>query len=51
MHDHIDSALPPSLRPDCGTWYTILAGSKSPTRHSAAKAPWPAGNQCYGDGA
>jgi hypothetical protein len=29
----------------------FLAGFKSPTRHSPAKAARRAGSQCYGDGA
>ena len=33
------------------SWFIILAGSKSPRRHSPAKATRPAGSQHYGDGA
>src|SRR6266481_9011354 len=34
-----------------GFGYNILEGSKSPTRHSPAKAARRAGSQRYGDGA
>ena len=42
---------PCNMQFPAGFSYNILPGSKSPTRHSSAKAARRAGSQRYGDGA